>query len=343
MSKAKDLTGTKFGRLTVIERRGSDKSGIAMWLCRCECGNEVVVRGSSLRRGGTTSCGCYNREKASEKAKDITGMKFGRLTVIERRGSNKRGNAMWLCKCECGNEVVVRTDILKSGATTSCGCYHKEKLGEKAKDITGMKFGRLTVIERRGSDKHGNALWLCKCDCGNEVVVYGGHLRRGITMSCGCYQKDKAREIVGEGHPNWKGGITLISDHLRNLPIVTQWRKDTYIRENNRCQLTGKKVHGGNSDVHHLKAFSTIVLEAHELHNIQVKPQVKDYTEEELHKLEEYIESWHKNTLNAVLLSEDVHNLFHSLYKYGDNTQEQFEEFKERYMKGEFEEVLNKD
>ena len=38
-------------------------------------------------------------------------------------------------------------------------------------DLTGQRFGNLTVIERRGSDKYKNALWLCKCDCGNEVLI----------------------------------------------------------------------------------------------------------------------------------------------------------------------------
>lgn len=53
-----DLVGEVFGRLTVIEREGS-KQGEAAWRCRCECGNESVVRGSHLReRPGTRSCGC---------------------------------------------------------------------------------------------------------------------------------------------------------------------------------------------------------------------------------------------------------------------------------------------
>ena len=62
-------------------------------------------------------------------------------------------------------------------------------MGRKAKDLTGMNFGRLTVIERRGSDKQGKALWLCKCECGNEVIVRSNHLRSGNTTSCGCRKK----------------------------------------------------------------------------------------------------------------------------------------------------------
>lgn len=53
--------------------------------------------------------------------KDLIGKKFGSLTVIERCGS-KNNRAMWLCKCECGNQTIVDTHSLTSGNTKSCGC-----------------------------------------------------------------------------------------------------------------------------------------------------------------------------------------------------------------------------
>lgn len=59
--KAHDLTGQLFGRLVVLERCGS-KSGHSAWLCKCDCGNERVVRASSLINGDTLSCGCLNKE-----------------------------------------------------------------------------------------------------------------------------------------------------------------------------------------------------------------------------------------------------------------------------------------
>lgn len=61
-----DLTGQRFGRLTVIERAENTNQGQATWLCRCDCGNVIKTRGSSLRRGATISCGCYQRQRASE-------------------------------------------------------------------------------------------------------------------------------------------------------------------------------------------------------------------------------------------------------------------------------------
>lgn len=64
MSKMKNLTGQKFGRLTVIRIVGKDKFQNLIWLCKCDCGNEVSVRSASLIKGRTVSCGCYNKEKA---------------------------------------------------------------------------------------------------------------------------------------------------------------------------------------------------------------------------------------------------------------------------------------
>lgn len=54
------------------------------------------------------------------------------------------------------------------------------------KDITGQRFGKLTVLELAEKDNRGECKWLCKCDCGNTKVVYGYHLRKGHTVSCGC-------------------------------------------------------------------------------------------------------------------------------------------------------------
>ena len=55
-------TGQVYGRLTVTAREGIDSWGNARWRCRCECGREVVTLGTSLRKGDTRSCGCWNLE-----------------------------------------------------------------------------------------------------------------------------------------------------------------------------------------------------------------------------------------------------------------------------------------
>ncbi len=73
-----DLTGKRFGRLTVIRRDGEDKFLQAMWLCECDCGIKVRVRGRGLRTGNTKSCGCY-RNEATIATHTTHGMRHSRI------------------------------------------------------------------------------------------------------------------------------------------------------------------------------------------------------------------------------------------------------------------------
>lgn len=60
------------------------------------------------------------------------------------------------------------------------------------KEMTGKRFGSLVVIRREPNDKYGNAMWLCRCDCGREFVTQGHAIRNGHTRSCGHIQREKA-------------------------------------------------------------------------------------------------------------------------------------------------------
>lgn len=127
----------------------------------------------------------------SNPGSEIIGKKFGKLTVIKPDLSAPKGRSKWICQCECGNTTSVYRSHLISGQTTSCGCARK---GVNLKDITGKRFGRLTAIERTET-KSGNAyIYKCLCDCGNICYVSGDHLRKGDTVSCGCYASDIHRE-----------------------------------------------------------------------------------------------------------------------------------------------------
>ena len=62
MTRFKDRTGKRYGRLLVIELWGRDKNQVFKWRCKCDCGNETIIYGQALHCGATTSCGCYHRE-----------------------------------------------------------------------------------------------------------------------------------------------------------------------------------------------------------------------------------------------------------------------------------------
>ena len=179
MKNIKDLTGQKFGKLTAICPTGEKKGSSVVWECKCDCGNTAFVNRDSLVRGKTKSCGCL-------KIKDLTGQKFGKLTVICSTKKRKNGGVVWECKCDCGNTAFVNSRNLISGNTQSCGCLY-------IKDLTGQKFGKLTVIRPTEERKNGGVVWECKCDCGNTAFVNNDSLVSGKTKSCGCYRREKRK------------------------------------------------------------------------------------------------------------------------------------------------------
>lgn len=216
--RVNDLTGKRFGKLKVIERAENTEKGGTTWLCKCDCGNEKVIRGSSLISGSTISCGCYNKEKNKKLIKDLTGKRFGKLTVIEKVDSKIKGIARWKCKCDCGNIVEVNgKDLRYKNGTRSCGCLQKEAAQNNYIDITGEKYGRLTVVKKVGV-KNGSVLWLCKCDCGNYTEVTSNALRAHGTQSCGCLKKESDKEAIQVLHSELVEDTNL--KMIRNIDTV---------------------------------------------------------------------------------------------------------------------------
>lgn len=135
-----DLTGKQFGRLTAIEK--VEKRGTEWyWRCKCECGGERIVAGKNLRGGQCRSCGCLKKESDNapntKNVINMLGKTFGHLTVIARDGSDHRGEAKWLCQCDCGysQPISVLGSNLRTGHTTSCGCDRRSKGEQKIANI----------------------------------------------------------------------------------------------------------------------------------------------------------------------------------------------------------------
>lgn len=61
---------------------------------------------------------------------DLTGERFGRLVVLSKHGTAKDGGIIWLCKCDCGKEITVKSGNLRSNHTLSCGCFMKDRISE---------------------------------------------------------------------------------------------------------------------------------------------------------------------------------------------------------------------
>lgn len=180
--KKKDLTGQRFGMLTVVETiYGYKGNNRATYRCICDCGKELYLEYSALCK--QKSCGC------SRKPNHI-GEKYGKLIVTDMLYDYKNGETYCLCDCECGSENnIIRLNSLRTGNTTSCGCKHSPSL-------IGQRFGMLVVLEEIDSDTN-QRMWLCKCDCGNIVRRTSAELK--YFYSCGCLQnKSKMEAYVAQ-------------------------------------------------------------------------------------------------------------------------------------------------
>lgn len=189
----KDLTGQQFYYWTVLENTGIKTSDRDIyWKCKCKCGTIKNVRGSSLRKGSSKSCGCLKKEKLSARKKDIANLRFDKLVAIEPTDKRQQGAVIWKCQCDCGN-ICYRsiTNLQRKNEFHSCGCFQQQQvINLNKKNLIGLIFGRLQVVEETPQRTSGGSIiWKCKCDCGNITYVSTNSLTTGNTQSCGCITK----------------------------------------------------------------------------------------------------------------------------------------------------------
>lgn len=78
MSSFKDLTGVRFGKLVAIKDAGSNKYKQHVWECKCDCGNEKIILGTSLTNSSTKSCGCISKELNT----DVSGRRRENVPIV---------------------------------------------------------------------------------------------------------------------------------------------------------------------------------------------------------------------------------------------------------------------
>ena len=88
--------------------------------------------------------------------KDLTGMKFGRFTVVSRAANDNRGQARWICSCECENRVAVRGTDLRNGRSKSCGCLHRETVTTHGMHKSPEYYAWNGLLQRCGNPKNPN-------------------------------------------------------------------------------------------------------------------------------------------------------------------------------------------
>lgn len=124
--KRLDLIGVRSGLLRVVSFVGTNEEGATLWGCICECGGSCVARGSDLKRGHKTSCGCLLPNKCA----DLSGRDYGWLHVVKYHHT-QNDQRYWECLCGCGKTTIVSTHDLVNGHTKSCGCYNLVRISER--------------------------------------------------------------------------------------------------------------------------------------------------------------------------------------------------------------------
>ena len=208
-----EYIGQVFNEWTILNYVGK-KNRTPYVRCQCSCGKIKEVSLYSIKSGSSKSCGHQRRVDFAANnpnpVKNEIGNKYGRLLVVERAKKEGDTRAYWKCKCDCGNEIIVSGKQLRSGNTTSCGCYRAELLRERKLKESGVKigntYGYLTVIQKGDIINH-HQHWICRCRCGNLVDIITGELNRRNMPSCGCIvSKGESiiTNILQEHHINFK-------------------------------------------------------------------------------------------------------------------------------------------
>lgn len=212
-------------------------------------------------------------------------------------------------KCKCGKTFPKSFNHFKYKKQRQCKECGMSKTEETIKKLSEAHKGKKLSVETR--KKMSDA-------------------QKGKKLSEETIKK-LSESHKGEKHPSWKGGISPIGKHLRKY--IKPWKIYSMKHSDYKSILSGKQF----KHIHHVnKNFSEILELTFEIANIEVKEIIAEYTSEELEKLEKICLMLHYLFGPGVCLTDEEHKLFHKIYGYGNNTKEQFEEFKHRFQNGEF-------
>jgi len=117
------------------------------------------------------------------------GQKYNRLTIIEKMGYDKHNNRLYKCRCDCGNEIIVRGNALTSGNTKSCGCYkHEIDKSRRFPNNSGVAYQVMLGYKRHAKDR--GLIWeLTREECQNLIEQpchYCGRIKTNLKITKNC-------------------------------------------------------------------------------------------------------------------------------------------------------------
>lgn len=168
-----DITGVRFGRYTVVKRAPNDKNGSAMWVCRCDCGTEKIVRGASLRSGAVVSCGCFHKDDLK-----------CRLTTHNM--SNTRIREIWNCmKQRCSNPRNTAYKYYGGRGVSVCDEWKNDFSSFLSWALNNGYTDDLTLdrIDTNGNYEPSNCRWISRAEQQNNTRYVRHFTINGETKS----------------------------------------------------------------------------------------------------------------------------------------------------------------
>ena len=300
------------------------------------CGKEFQRDFQHIKRGRfcCNNCSVKNRAKQQAFTIDIVKQYIQKYDInnecilLSTEYINSRTPLQLKCNL-CGKKFQRNFEHIKRGRFCCEECGERigaKKLKYTAEDVENdIQQDGYHLIGKYINAKTGV---LCQCNKGHPPfnLFYSEYKFR----KRGCPECGKLKES-GSNHWNWQGGISIISDLIRDA--ADDWKYEL-VKQYHYCDITGQ-TH--NLEVHHLNInFADIVKEsANNIGFIFNGKELKDYDIEKVQQLKKEIARLHQEKVKGVVLTKDLHRLFHSIYGKKNNTEEQYIEFKQKILNGE--------
>lgn len=294
----------------------------------CIYGHKVIVSRYSIRKPK----GCIECKRLLHFYARFNDLRLEGCVVLSTENDYIKTTSKIEYICPLGHLAKTSANDLQQGTrcvkcrNLSMGNYLKLGIEEVKSMFENESY---EIISDINNYKNVSTRFTVKCPSNHEYETSVSNFRSGYRCRTCKYINN-----TGENNYNWQGGTKILRESLRQY--VIPWKKESIKNCNYKCILT----EDSNFEVHHIINFNEILNMFFELHNIEIKKTLYEYDDEIENFITSEFPKYHDKFGLGVCLNVELHKLFHSIYSKYDNTPEQFEEFKQDYLNGKYDDVL---